>query len=356
MATKAIYPGSFDPIHRGHLDIAAAAAKEYGKCIIAVGVNDTKTVLFDAPKRVEIAKEAVRFYQTYYAKDEHLDIEVISYQGYTVDAAIEYGCTHIVRGTRGAADDDNEKRLYYVNQKLLKIRFREDIEQVLFKASEQYSFISSSDAKKLCAGGQYILAMSYVLPPTHNELMKIYLERDFHQAFRENWWQGFAKHFEGRAYHNLSHIAYMINRLNIYHRQGAIFENILFLRQAIFYHDIKETEEASAEEIPGVSQRHRDMVMATKHLDGKPQNLSGDAQVIHDLDLAILFDEDNYTDYMFCVREENLKCSKAAYIEGRTAVLDRLIESIDYGIFPSEKREKAISLMKAEKAVLKLLP
>lgn len=356
MATKALYPGSFDPIHRGHLDIAAKAAKRYGKCIIAVGSNNSKKPLFNRAQRVEIAKEAVRFYKTYYAKDSNWDIEVIGYDGYTVDAAIRLGCTHIIRGTRGAADDDNEKRLHNINQKLLKIRMRKDIEQVLIRASEQYAYISSTDVKSLCADGEYILALSYVLPPTHNELMKRYLERSFHEFFGETWWQEFIKQYEGRAYHNLSHVAYMLNRLDIYMRQGGRVEHEIYLRKAIWGHDFKETEEESARIISNGKQKLYDLIMATKHFGYTPQNLTKDAEIIHDLDLSILFDEDNYTDYMFCVREENRQHDKASYIEGRSAVLNKLIETVNYSIFPDWTRQKAISLMTGEKIALKMLP
>lgn len=355
MATKALYAGSFDPVHRGHIDIAAAAARKYGSCVIAVGINDCKKPLFLQRERVEMVREVLNFYQTYYTPQEKLDIDVVSYDGCTVDMAIKLGCSHIVRGTRGAMDDDNEKRLFEINQKLLKIRFREDIEQVLIKASKQYASVSSSDVKALCAAGEYILAMSYVFPPTHNELMKKYLSREY-ERISSGWWYEFARCFDGRAYHNLSHIAYMLNRLEIYLRNGGAVDDIENLRRAIFYHDLCETPAASADAAPFKDQNFRRLVMATDYLNDACKAAERDERVIKDLDLSILFDENNYADYVYRVREEYKQYDMGIYGRERTKVLTKLMKELDYNIFPSWTQAKALRQMQSEIDMLNTLP
>ena len=352
METKAFYAGFFDPIHRGHLSIAEQAAKKYGKCIIAIGDNKNKTPLFNKAERTRIAKEALEYCKKCYFKEE-LDIEVISYDGYAVDAAIEHGCTHLVRGARDAKDCNREDIIRDINHRLLQIRFEYNIEQVQIPADIWYKFVSSSVIKSQCAGGEYILVKSFVVPPTHNELMKIFLKDEFHQTFGKNqWWERFVKNFEGRSYHNLSHIAYMLNHLNIYIRQGGKVEDEQCLRKAIWYHDLKETEEASAAAMPDFLQKFNDLIMATKHLGEVSSNLSGDARIIHDLDLSILFDDENYLDYAYCLRDEYKQYSNQEYVNARRKILDELIEKIDYQIFPEIATKEARLLMRGEKKEL----
>ena len=347
---RVLYPGSFDPIHRGHIDIAARVAQNFGTCVIAVGQNADKKTLFSQEKRVEMAEQAVSYYQKHLAKDGAPNIEVVGYDGLTIDAAVANGCSAIIRGARSLWDVNEEKRLKWINKKLLAIRFNTEMEQIIFKASPDYDYLSSTDVKKLCEAGEYILAMSYVLPPTHNELMKIFLEKDYHQALGGFWWQAFIKPFEGRSYHNLSHIAYMINRLAIYKRQGGKIENEQNLQQAIFYHDYSENEEESASAIPYTNKELRSLVRATKHLDGQEKTLSGDEQIIHDLDLSILFDKDNYSDYANCVKDEYADtCSEEEYRQKRREVLDILSQTVDYKIFPPVVKEWAIRNMGREK-------
>ena len=126
----AVYPGSFDPITNGHLDILRRAAKVFDKVIVLVAINESKKSRFSLEERVAMAKEAV----------SGLDnVSVDSYDGLTVRYAKEHGATHLIRGLRAVSDFEYEFKLASANE------FADpSIDMVFFMARGETSFISSS--------------------------------------------------------------------------------------------------------------------------------------------------------------------------------------------------------------------
>ncbi len=138
--TIAIYPGSFDPITNGHMDIALRASKLFEKLII--GVYDSpseKVLLFPTRERVKLAREAVHGVE---------NIEVVSYTELTGDFARKVKAKVMVRGLRMGGDFEREFTLSMMNRKLFP-----DIEQLCLMASVEYQFVSSSLLKEAASLG-----------------------------------------------------------------------------------------------------------------------------------------------------------------------------------------------------------
>ncbi len=131
-----IYPGSFDPITNGHIDIIERAAKIVDKLIIAVLVNPNKNnSLFDKDERINMILEATL----------HLDnVEVETFDGLLVDFAKLKGATIIIRGLRNNSDFESEMNMAHMNRCLL-----EGLETVFLVTSPEYSYISSSAVKEV---------------------------------------------------------------------------------------------------------------------------------------------------------------------------------------------------------------
>jgi pantetheine-phosphate adenylyltransferase len=143
--TIAIYPGSFDPITNGHIDIATRASKLFEKLIVAIFEIPGKPLTFSIDERVDLVKHAVA----------HLpNVEVKSYSGLTVDFAKQIKAQVMVRGLRMSADFEREFEMAMMNKKLYP-----ELELVCFMASQEYQFLSSSLMKEAANLGGNITSL-----------------------------------------------------------------------------------------------------------------------------------------------------------------------------------------------------
>ncbi len=158
--TIAIYAGSFDPIHYGHVDIAKRAAELFDKLIWAVYDRPLKNLMFTTEERLAFMRQA--------AKDTP-NIEVVSYGGLTVDFARRVGAKAMVRGLRVTFDFDVEFQTALANRQQA-----EDIETVCVFTSITYAFLSSSILKEVAFAGGRI-----------NEMVPPYVEAAMHKRLAQ---------------------------------------------------------------------------------------------------------------------------------------------------------------------------
>lgn len=129
------YPGSFDPITYGHLDIITRGAKLFDKLYIAISYNPNKKTVFSTEERMDLVKACVKDF-------DH--IEVIKSNKLTVEHCLELGATHILRGLRAVTDYDYEFQMTNFNHQI-----NDKVDTVFLMTQGKYSFLSSSSVREL---------------------------------------------------------------------------------------------------------------------------------------------------------------------------------------------------------------
>ena len=139
MSTLAVYPGSFDPLTNGHVDIITRGARLFDRIVVAILVNAEKAPLFSMAERVEIARAVFK---------EYANVEVDTFDGLLVDYVEKRKARVIVRGLRAISDFEFEFQLALMNRRL-----NSEIETVFMMPAEQYSYISSRLIKEVFSLG-----------------------------------------------------------------------------------------------------------------------------------------------------------------------------------------------------------
>jgi len=139
MPTLAVYPGSFDPLTNGHVDIISRGARLFDRIIVAILVNREKAPLFSMEERVEITRAVFR---------EHPNVEVDTFDGLLVDYVERRHAQVIVRGLRAVSDFELEFQMALMNQRL-----NAAIQTVFMMPAEQYTYISSRLIKEVFSLG-----------------------------------------------------------------------------------------------------------------------------------------------------------------------------------------------------------
>jgi len=136
---KALYPGTFDPLTNGHLDIIVRAARLFDEVIVAVYDTPPKPLLFSTEERVGMIRQAVA---------EMPKVRVIPFQGLVVDCARRVGASVLIRGLRAVSDFEYEFEMAMVNKKLAP-----EVEAVYLMSSLEWQFLSASRVKEVAALG-----------------------------------------------------------------------------------------------------------------------------------------------------------------------------------------------------------
>ena len=139
MIITAIYPGTFDPITNGHIDLVHRASKLFEHVIVAVAINPTKTPAFNLAERVVLAKKTLA---------DLPNVEVCGFDGLLVDIAREKQAQVIIRGLRAVSDFEHEFQLAGMNRHM-----EPNVETMFLTPAEQFSYISSSLVREVAALG-----------------------------------------------------------------------------------------------------------------------------------------------------------------------------------------------------------
>lgn len=139
MKRRAVYPGTFDPITNGHHDLVRRAASIFEHLIVAIAANPNKAPMFSLEKRVDLARRVL---------DDLPNVEVMGYDGLTVDFARQQNHPIIVRGLRAVSDFEFEFQLANMNRHLTP-----EIETVFMTPQEQFTFISSTLVREIAVLG-----------------------------------------------------------------------------------------------------------------------------------------------------------------------------------------------------------
>ena len=134
----ALYPGSFDPVHNGHLDIIERARRLFRRVVVGVAINVEKAPLFDVEDRVAMLHGATR----------RSGVEVASFDGLTVNFAHRLGARVIVKGLRAVMDFESELKMAAMNKRL-----RPEIETVFMMTSPEFAYLSSTLIREVTAFG-----------------------------------------------------------------------------------------------------------------------------------------------------------------------------------------------------------
>ncbi len=139
MSTLAVYPGSFDPLTNGHVDIITRGSRLFERIIVAILVNAEKSPLFSMSERVEIAETVFK---------DHPNVEIDTFDGLLVDYVERRGAKVIVRGLRAVSDFEFEFQMALMNQRL-----NGKIDTIFMMPAEQYTYISSRLIKEVFSLG-----------------------------------------------------------------------------------------------------------------------------------------------------------------------------------------------------------
>lgn len=151
--STAVYPGSFDPITFGHLDVIERAAGAFDRVIVGVLLNPRKSPVADAEERAQVIRDAV----DESASSVATRVDIVTFDGLTVDLAERLGARFIVRGLRAVSDFESELQMAHTNRKLAP-----GIDTVFFMTALEHSYLSSSLVKEIAAFGGDV---SRMVPP-----------------------------------------------------------------------------------------------------------------------------------------------------------------------------------------------
>jgi pantetheine-phosphate adenylyltransferase len=157
----AIYPGSFDPITNGHLDVIERGSRLFDRLIVSVLQNEAKAPLFSVPERVDMLTQAVSPFS---------NVEVESFDGLLADYAMRKHAAAILRGIRAISDYENELQMALMNRRL-----QPGLETVFLLAGEAFSFISSRLVKEVIGLGGNITGL---VPPLVEQRLRERLKKD----------------------------------------------------------------------------------------------------------------------------------------------------------------------------------
>ena len=146
MAKRAVYPGMFDPVHNGHVDVIERSLRIFDEVIVAVVANPSKTPLFSVAERLELIDEAT--------PDLRSNFRIVAFDGLLIDLVERERADCIVRGIRAVSDFEYEFQMALMNRKL-----RPNVETIFLMPHEKYTYISARLIKEVASFGTSVAGM-----------------------------------------------------------------------------------------------------------------------------------------------------------------------------------------------------
>jgi pantetheine-phosphate adenylyltransferase len=161
MKRTALYPGTFDPITNGHIDIIQRACELFDEIVVCIAINPLKEPLFTVEERLKLLKESLKNFN---------NVKINSFNGLVVDYANSIGAVAIIRGLRAVSDFEFEFQMALMNRKLA-----DNITTVFLMPNEKYTYLNSSIIRNLAEHGSNI---SEFVPPVVQKALKTKLKTD----------------------------------------------------------------------------------------------------------------------------------------------------------------------------------
>lgn len=328
---KGVYPGSFDPITNGHLDIIKRAAKLFDELIVLIAINPEKKEFLPMTQRIKLIMKSIK---------DLTNVKVAGYQGLTTNFAQIKHCDFMVRGLRDTNDFEYEKKLAEINKKI-----NPNIETVFIPTNPETSMISSSVVRNIHNIGGNIsnfvpqcVDRTLYLKKTFDTIVK---NLDFNQEKSVEIFNKIIDAYDDptRGYHDSKHIISMLKNLDEYilNNPNSIQKPDEF-KFAILMHDyvngnpneISESIEAAETFIKQMSSNHdtnyiKNLILATDYSHQK-LNLSADEMLMQDLDLLILgSNPTDYKEYSKLIRKQYSHVPDNIFNQARKKVLQNFL-------------------------------
>lgn len=331
MEKKFFYSGAFDPFTLQDAQVVAEVSKG-GLHQVVIGIEKDGDHLFSGSDRKKMAQSTLLWYDKVHNMNISACVTVIVYSGLPAYAARMHFANTFVVTVKTESEKVSDLKLRIsrqVGRSMLSTTFM--YHKVVVTHSRDYL---EKVIKMLYDNDEYIMLMKLVSPPAHNLMMSHALEYEYNHCNRSlKDWKTFVYVVSQRSYHNLSHIAYMLNKYRLHSTDSIKSNHDRFCRElemkaAIFFHDYILDDVDRSFEISRLPDHAEGLFMATKHLEGIPDELNEYEQFMHDLDLAILTEKCLYNDYRIAIRQEHLDVSDEEYAVARVAALKKLEQEI----------------------------
>ena len=357
MKPKFFFFGSFDPFTRFDFNVVLSLMSNGGfsEGFIAIDVDYSKQNIFSLRAREEMIEATLKWYDNLYKTDYYSRVKVVSFSGVPVYKAMQLEATTLV------TMENHNKAVVSSAIARSMFDYSLNIDDISFMFENEFATDNSdvSDTVRfLYLNREYIMLQRYLTPAVHNMVMAMALKDEYLECCRGSYisWDDFVSVVGSRSYHNLSHIAYMLNRYRFYQKKvfspEQHFQNLNF-KAAIFFHDYVANNEVKSFEYSRLSDKSKGLFLATKHGAGASENLSDTEQLISYLDLAILADDFLYNDYKAGIRMEYADVSYEDYAIGRIKVLDELTKEVENSKrFGESEKKRACKNLATEKKEL----